>query len=183
MNRSEALELVEERVSKRNLVKHMLATEAAMRALAERLGGDAESWALAGLLHDIDYDETKDDFPRHGLLSAEILNERGVEPEVIQAVRAHPNHEAYPPKSKMDWALHAVDGLTGLIVAAALMHPEKRLAAIDTAFVVRRFGEKRFAAGANRDNIRKCEKLGIPLEEFIDITLRAMQSISDDLGL
>lgn len=183
MNRTEALELVEKSVSKRNLIKHMLATEAAMRALAERLAGDTEKWALAGLLHDIDYDETEKDFPRHGLLSAEMLSEIGVDPEIIDAIRAHPNHDEYPPKTKMDWALHAVDGLTGLIVAAALMHPDKKLAALDTAFVMRRFGEKRFAAGANRDQIRKCEKLGIPLEEFVEITLRAMQSISDDLGL
>jgi putative nucleotidyltransferase with HDIG domain len=183
LNRTEALELVEKSVSKKNLVKHMLATEVAMRALAERLDGDAEKWALAGLLHDIDYDETEKDFPRHGLLSAEMLSEIGVDPEIIDAIRAHPNHSEYPPKTVMDWALHAVDGLTGLIVAAALMHPDKKLAALDTAFVMRRFGEKRFAAGANRDQIRKCEKLGIPLEEFVEITLNAMQSISDDLGL
>ena len=183
MEREQALKLVEEKVSKRNLVKHMLATEVAMKALAKRLGGDAEKWALAGLLHDLDYDQTEHDFPRHGLLSAEILEEHGIDPEIIQAVKSHPAHECCQPSSEMDWALYTVDSLTGLIVAAALMHPDKKLKSIDTSFVMRRFGEKRFAAGANRKQIKKCVKLGIELEEFIEITLGAMQSISEELGL
>ncbi|MCK5833037.1 HDIG domain-containing protein [bacterium] len=183
MNRENALRLVKQNVKKKNLIKHMLATEVAMASLAKKLEEDAEKWALAGLLHDLDYDQTENDFPHHGLISAEILKDNDVDYDVIQAVRAHPNHEAFPPETKMDWALHAVDGLTGLIVAAALMHPEKRLKSLDTNFVMRRFGEKRFAAGANRDQIAKCEKIGIPLEEFVSITLEAMKSISGELGL
>ncbi len=183
MERKYALELIAEHISKGNLVKHMLATEAAMRALAERLGGDPESWALAGLLHDLDYDTTEKDFPRHGHETARLLEGRGIAPEVIHAIESHPNHPECPPVSEMDKALHAVDGLTGLIVAASLMHPDKRLAPLDTEFVMRRFNEKRFAAGANRDQIATCETIGVPLEEFVGITLDAMKSISGDLGL
>ena len=182
MNRQEAFELVCASASKGNLVKHMLACEAAMRRLAERLGGDPDEWGLAGLLHDLDYDQTEKDFPRHALLTAKILEEKGVETRIIQAVRAHPNHPGYPPVEAMDKALHAVDGLTGLIVAAALMHPEKKLKALDTEFVVRRFGEKRFAAGANREQIKTCESLGLSLDEFVQITLKAMQEESEALG-
>ncbi len=161
----------------------MLATEAAMKALAERLGGDVEKWGMAGLLHDLDYDQTEHDFPKHGLLSAEILERKGVDTEIVRAVKAHPAHEGFLPESPMDWALYSVDSLTGLIIAAALMHPEKKLKAINTDFVMRRFKEKRFAAGANRDQIKKCSKLGLELEEFVAITLEAMQSISESLGL
>lgn len=183
MTREEAIALVRKHVKKKNLIKHMLATEAAMRALAERLGGDPEKWAMAGLLHDVDYDRTENNFERHGLLSAEILEEEGVEPEIIHAVKAHPAHESCPPESNMDWALHAVDGLTGLVVSATLMHPERKLKAVDKDFVLRRFAEKRFSANVDRDQIRKCSKIGLELDEFVDITLQAMQSIDKDLGL
>jgi len=183
MNRKEALELVKSEVSKKNLIKHMLATEIAMKFLAEELDGDPKKWGLAGLLHDLDYDKTCDDFENHGILSAKILSEYDIEQEIINAIRSHPNHEAYPPETTMAKALYSVDSLTGLIVAAALMHPDKKLKSLDSDFIMRRFGEKRFAAGANREQIKDCEKLGIDLERFIDITLKAMQSISDDLGL
>ncbi|HHS49910.1 MAG TPA: HDIG domain-containing protein [candidate division Zixibacteria bacterium] len=183
MDRERAMALVKRHVSKKNLIKHMLATEAAMSALAVRLGEPPEKWALAGLLHDLDYDTTEHDFPRHGHVSHELLSEHDVEADVLDAIRAHPSHEGFPPTTPMDKALHAVDGLTGLIVAAALMHPDKKLASLDTKFVMRRFGEKRFAAGANREQISTCEEIGIPLEEFVEITLDAMKSISGDLGL
>lgn len=183
MNREKALELVKKNVKKKNLIKHMLAVEAAMKALAERLGGDPEKWALAGLLHDLDYDKTENDFARHGLLSAELLEAEGIEPEIVHAVKAHPAHKSCPPENKMDWALHAVDGLTGLVVSATLMHPERKLKAVDKDFILRRFDEKRFSANVDRDQIRKCSNLGLDLDEFVEITLGAMQSIDKDLGL
>jgi len=183
MEREQALKLVKENVSKGNLVKHMLAVEAAMAALGDRLSGDVEKWAMAGLLHDLDYDQTENDFPRHGLLSAEILEQHGVDPEIVRAVKAHPAHENCLPSSKMDWALYSVDGLTGLIVAAALMHPDKKLKSLDTAFVLRRFDEKRFSAAVDREQIKECSRLGLELDEFVEITLKAMQDISEQLGL
>jgi putative nucleotidyltransferase with HDIG domain len=181
MTRDEALELVKRHCSNRNLLKHMLATEAVMAGLAERLGEDVPTWSLAGLVHDLDYDETADDPERHGLISAERLEEAGCADDIVHAVKAH--NDRVPCESSMDRALRASDPVTGLIVAAALMHPSKKLAEVDVDFVMRRFGEKRFAAGADRDQIRTCEDLGLPLEEFLGVALRSMQGIADDLGL
>ena len=181
MERDEAYRLVKDNVKNRNLVKHMLATEAVMAALAERFGEDAEAWALAGLLHDIDYDKTVDDFPRHGFTSAEILESKGVDEAILHAIKAHPGH--VPAETRMAKALYAVDPLTGLVVAAALIHPDKKLASIDAQFVLNRFKEKLFAKGANREQIKTCARLDMTLDEFVEVAVSAMQSISKELGL
>lgn len=181
MTREEAIALVKQHCKNKNLFKHMLATEAVMAGVAERLGEDVESWALAGLVHDLDYDETADDPSRHGLVSAAKLNELKFPEGIIHAVKAHNEH--VPRESPMDRALYAGDPVTGLIVAAALMHPSKKLSELDVDFVMRRFKEKRFAAGADRDQIRACSELGLDLEGFLGIALESMQRISDDLGL
>ncbi len=181
MDRGERLELVKQNCGNANLLKHMLATEAVMAALARRLGADEESWAAAGLVHDLDYDKTYEDPDRHGLLSAEMLAEAGYSDDIIHAVKAH--NDKVPRESDMDRALYSSDPVTGLIVAAALMHPTKKLAGLDVDFLIRRFGEKRFAAGANREQIAACDELGLTLEEFLGTALEAMQRISDDLGL
>jgi len=181
MTRDEALDLVKQHVSNKNLVKHMLAVEAVMGRLACLLEEDENEWRMAGLLHDLDYDKTVDNFEKHGLMAAEILKPYHISETVIQAIMSHPGHT--PRKSKMDKALYAADPVTGLIVAAALMHPTKKIKNVDTAFIERRFREKRFAAGANRDQIKSCETLDITLAEFIDLSLRAMQSIDRELGL
>jgi putative nucleotidyltransferase with HDIG domain len=152
-----------------------------MRALAERLGEDVGVWGLAGLVHDLDYDETVKTPEHHGRVGAEYLREKGVAEHITRAVESHAGH--VPRESSMDKALYAVDPLTGLIVAAALMHPSKSLGQVTTEFVLNRFKEKRFAAGADRDQIKTCTDLGLELEEFVDIGLRAMQSISSELGL
>ena len=181
MNRDEALSLVQSMVTNRNLLKHMLATEACLRSLARKLGEDEEKWGLAGLLHDVDYDQTKEDTSRHGIVGAEILTQRGLESDIIHAVLAHVGN--VPAESKLDKALYAADPVTGLIVAAALMHPTKKLANVDTDFVLRRFQEKRFAAGANREQIASCSTLGLSLEEFTSTCVAAMQGIAAELGL
>ncbi len=181
MTRDECLELVKQNCGNKNLLKHMLATEAVMAALAGKLGEDESAWATAGLVHDLDYDETADSPERHGLVSAEMLCAEGFSDEIVHAVKAHNAH--VPRKSTMDRALYASDPVTGLIVAAALMHPTKKLSGLDVDFVMRRFGERRFAAGADRDQIATSSELGLPLEEFIGIALSAMQGISDELGL
>lgn len=181
MNRAEAMDLVRSRVKNKNLVKHMLATEAVMRRLAGHFGEDKELWGLAGLLHDLDYDQTVDDFPRHGLVTAEILEDLGVDGRIIDAIKAHPGHQE--ARTNLDKALYAVDPLTGLIVAATLMHPSKKLQEVDVQFVLNRFKEKRFAAGADREQIKSCQRLGLSLDSFIQMTLQAMQSIDRDLGL
>lgn len=183
MDRQEALELVKKHVKTRNLIKHMLATEAVMKALAERFGEDEGKWALAGLLHDIDYDETAHDPDRHSLVGGEMLEKLGLPDDVVGAVKAHNEAHGLPRETRLDKALYAVDPLTGLLVAAALIHPEKKLSAIDVGFVMNRFKESSFARGANRDQIRSCSELGLSLEEFVGIGLAAMQGIAEELGL
>ncbi len=181
MTRDEALSLIDEKVKTKNLQKHMLATEACMRALASRLGGGGDEWAMAGLLHDLDYDETVNDFARHGYATCELLRDKGLSPAILSAIMAHTGHTAV--QSKMDLALYAVDPLTGFLVAAALMHPSKKIANVDVSFALKRFKEKRFAAGADREQMKRCEELGLQLDEFVEICLTAMQQISDELGL
>lgn len=180
MERAKAFELVKEKVSNKNLTKHMLACEAVMCALAKKYGENEDQWGLAGLLHDLDYDLTVNDFKNHGLVTAKWLEDK-VNKDVIDAITAHPGH--FPRNSKMAKALYAVDPLTGLIVACALIHSAKKLSAIDADFVLKRFDEKRFAAGANREQIKSCSELDMPLEEFIAIGVKAMQEIAEDLGL
>jgi len=180
MDREEALRLVNTQVSNKNLRKHMIAVEAVMRALAERLGEDPELWAMTGLLHDLDYDQTVNDFPRHGFVTEEVLKPYDLPPEMIHAIKAHAGHA--PRESLMDKAIYAADPITGLVVAAVLMHPTKKLANMDVEFLKKRFREKRFAAGANREQIQSCTELGIELDDFLELSLKAMQGVADDLG-
>ncbi len=181
MTRDEALNLVNTKVSNKNLIKHMVATEAVMKSLAVKFGEDTELWGLAGLLHDLDYDQTVNDFSKHGIVAVEMLEGSGVPDEVLNAIKSHPGH--FPRKSLMDKALYAVDPVTGLIVAATLMHPAKKLSQVDVKFIERRFKEKRFAAGADRDQIQTCEQFGMSLHDFIALSLAAMQDIDKTLGL
>ena len=183
MKREEALSLVKEEVKNKNLLKHMLAVEAVMRRLAGELGEDEELWALAGLLHDLDYDKTVDNPEQHGLLGAQILEERGLPEALIQAVKAHNPALGVERRTPMDKALYAADPVTGLLVAAALVHPQKKLAAIDLEFVMKRFKEKSFARGADRGQIETCRELNLSLEQFLALILEAMQSFAADLGM
>ncbi len=183
MNRDEALAAVKAQVSNANLIKHMVAAEACMRALARRFGEDEQKWALAGLLHDIDYDSAGSDPARHSLVGAEMLEKMGVDPDVVYAVRVHNDCHGLPRVSPMDKALHAVDPLTGLIVASALIHPSKKLAAIDLGFVISRYHEKAFARGARREQIALCSELDMELSDFMSVCLEAMQQHAAELGL
>lgn len=183
MSRSEALELLKKHISNKNLLKHMYATEIVMMELANHFGEDQEIWGLAGLLHDIDYDETKDDPLRHSLVGGEILAQHNLPENIVYAVKCHNEAHGLERKSLMDKALYAVDPTTGLIVAGALIKPEKSLKAIDVVFLVNRMAEKSFAKGANREQIRSCSDLGLDLEEFLKISLTAMRKINKDLGL
>ncbi len=180
MTREEAYTLLKENLKNRNLQKHCLAVEAAMEHFAEYFHEDKEMWALAGLLHDLDYESTVNNFDRHGKDSVEMLKDMGLDEKILYAIEAHPGH--VERKSNMDKVLYAVDSLTGLIVAAALMHPDKKISSLDTDFILRRFKEKRFAAGANREQIKSCEEFGLSLKDFIEHTLQAMAGIERELG-
>jgi len=183
VNRTEALTVLKENLKNKNLFNHSLAVEVVMRRLAQYFGEDVEKWGLAGLLHDIDYDRTKDTPEIHSIEGAEMLSELGLSEDIIYAVKAHnPSHEL-PRESLMDKALYAADPLTGLIVAGALIKPEKKLSAIDVPFLLNRFNEKSFARGANRETMKTCSEMGFSLEEFIGLGLEAMQEIAADLNL
>lgn len=181
ITREDAYKLVEGKIGVNNLLKHILAVEAGMRSLAEHLGEDVQLWGLTGLLHDLDYNETKDDEKRHTYIACEWLREYNLPEEMLYAIHAHPGH--VPCKSSLDWALYSVDPTSGFLVACALMHPDKKLAVIDSGFMLRRFGEKRFAAGATRENIAACSNLGLELDQFLILVRDGMLKISDQLGL
>jgi putative nucleotidyltransferase with HDIG domain len=181
MNRDEGLSLIHSHLSNKNLVKHCLSVEACMRALAIRLGHDPEPWGLAGLVHDLDYELTEKSPETHTAETAKILESLGFDPAVIHAVRAHAGK--VPCESPMDWSIYSCDPLTGLIIAAALMHPDRKLASIDLEFIKRRYKEKSFAKGARREEIERCRNLGLELDEFISLALKAMQGVSVELGL
>lgn len=174
---------VKHRVKTKNLFKHILAVEAVMVRLAKHFGEDEERWGSAGLLHDIDYEETKDTPERHSLISGKIAGELGFDQEIVDAVIAHNHAHGKPRNTLMAKALYAADPLTGLIVASALISPAKKLSAIDTKFVLNRMAEKSFARGANRETIRSCTEMGLSLEDFVGMGLEAMQGISKELGL
>jgi len=184
IERDAALELVKQHIQSPNLVKHCLASEAVMRALARHLGEDEEEWGLAGLLHDLDVEMTADDLSIHTHQTVAILEEKGVDPVIIDAIAMH-NDAAHGKKrsTKFHHALAAGETITGLITATALVYPDKKLASVKPKSVRKRIKEKAFAAGANRDIIRECELIGIELPLFCDICLEAMQGIAGDLGL
>ncbi len=183
MDRQTAMALLRENVKSNNLVNHMLATEFIMRSLAERFGEDPDRWGIAGLLHDIDYDTTVADMHRHSRVGSEMLKAEGLDQEICHAVLAHNGAHGEPRASLMDKALHAVDPLTGLIVATALVMPGKKLASVTAEKVVNRYREKAFAKGANREQIARCSELGMSLEDFIETCLLAMQIRANEIGL
>jgi putative nucleotidyltransferase with HDIG domain len=159
----------------------MIAVEGIMRSLARRFQQDEELWGLTGLLHDLDYDLTVDNFPRHGFTTAEMLGEIDIPAELVRGIISHTGHIS--AESLMEKALYSADPISGLIVASALMHPSKKLSGLDTEFILRRFGEKRFAAGADREQIKTCANIGLTLEEFTSLSLEGMTEMAGELGL
>ncbi len=189
MTRPEAFEALKSLITNTNLIKHHLACEAIMLSLCKRLVPQADEitlgkWGITGLLHDADYELTKDNPKIHTLVLEERLGDN-LDQDIIHAIKAHNfQNTGVEPTTIMDWSLYCCDELSGLIIATALIHPDKKLSALDTKFIMKRFNEKNFAMGASREQIQLCEeKLGIPLEEFIGISLLAMQGISDELNL
>ena len=183
MERKEALESIRTNVENENLIKHMLATEAIMRALARQLDGDETEWGLAGLLHDIDVELTEGDMSSHSKLGADLARDLGASEAVANAILCHNETHGIVPETDMEKALFCADPLTGLITAAVLVRPDKKLAGLEPQSVRKRFKEKGFAAGANREQIARCSDIGLELDEFIAIGVEAMKGIAPHLGL
>ena len=184
MTREKALGLFKANIQSPNLIKHSLAVEAAMRALAQYFKKNEDRWGICGLLHDIDYEKTKDTPELHSKIGAAMLKDLGVDREICDAVLTHNEAHGIEPKTLMAKALYCIDPLTGLIVAATLVLPTKKINDLTIQSVLKRLKEKSFARGANREIIRQSiVLLNLPLEQFVKIVLGAMQNIGQELGL
>jgi len=183
MKREEALAIVNQYIKNPNLVKHMLAVEAAMRFYARRFNEDEEKWAVAGLLHDFDW-EIHPTMEEHPAAGEPILRELGVPEDIIRAVQSHATHTGIPRETLMEKALFACDEVTGLITAVALVRPSKALYDLKPKSVKKKWKDKSFAAGVNREEIAEgAEDLGIELWEHVSNVIEAMNAIADELGL
>lgn len=184
LSREEAEKMLHEYIKNPNMISHCYASEAVIRAVARHLGRDEEKWGMAGLLHDLDVEITNADPHVHGKETARILEEKGVDPEIVDAIRMHNEVSAGAPRTtEFQHALAASETVTGLIVATTLVYPDKKVASVKPKSVVKRMKEKKFAASVKRENIMECEKIGIPLPEFVATALGAMTGIHEKLGL
>lgn len=183
MNRDEALTILQEFIENQNLIRHMLAVEAAMRFYAEKYNQNVDTWGITGLLHDFDWEihPSLDEHPQKG---EPILRKRGVPDEICRAILSHADHTGIPRESMMEKALFACDEITGLIVAVALIRPSKSLADLTVKSIKKKWKDKSFAAGANREEIAKgAEAFDIDLWDHTNNVIIAMRKISESLGL
>lgn len=182
MKREEALELLSKNVSNKNLIKHMLAVEAIMKGIAHAKGKDVEKYSMAGLCHDIDFEQTKDDMKKHGIVSAQML-EGKLEEEILDCIRRHNEATGNKPETDFHRALIAADAASGLVISAALVMPSRKLGDVKLETLMSKFKQKDFARNVKRENIMVCEKFGFSLREFLELSLNALQKISSDIGL
>lgn len=181
VSREEALQVTAEKGQSPNIIKHLISVGGAMRSLADHFKENADQWELAGILHDADYNLAPLD--QHGYASVEWFKDR-VNPEIERAVISHNfTNNGVEPQGKMGWALYSVDNLAGLIIAAALVRPDKKLSGLTTDSILKRFKEPSFAKGANRGEIMACQKLDLTLPEFTEISLRGIKDLAGPLGL
>lgn len=183
MNRPAAMAIVREYIKNENLVRHMLAVEAAMRFYAEKFGEDVETWGVAGLLHDFDW-EIHPSLEGHPQDGAPILEARGVPPVIVRAILSHADHTGVPRVTRMEKALSACDEITGLVTAVALVRPSRSLYDMTYTSVKKKWKDRAFAAGASREEIeRDTAEFGVPLWEHVDNVILAMRRIAPELGL
>jgi len=184
MTRDEALTIVRKYVKNENLVRHMLAVEAAMAAYAKKFNEDEERWRVAGILHDFDW-EIHPSLAEHPQAGAAILRELGVDEDLIRTIQSHAQHTGVAREKLIDKALFACDEITGLITTTALVRPSKKIADVEVSSIRKKFKTPAFAAGVNRQEVSNgAADLGVDLwEEHVPLILKAMQSIANDLGL
>ncbi len=183
MDRDEGIKLLKQYLGNENLIKHSLAVEAILQEMARSLDKDKELWALTGLLHDLDYEYTKENPEKHATVTAEILKEL-LPDEVIHAIKAHNyKHTMQIPETYLDKALIAADAVSGLIIAAALVMPSKKLADVKPTTLHNKYKDKSFAAGCNRKRIYLCTDIGLERDKFLELSLTALKNIADQLDL
>lgn len=183
ISREIAVKLLNDNIQNTNMIRHCLASEAVLRALAERLGEDRDEWGLAGLLHDVDVEITQADPHLHGPYAAGMLGGL-LPPEAVDAIVMHNERATGKERTTVfQHALAAGETITGLIMATAMVYPDKKLASVKPKSITKRMKEKAFAASVKRENILECELIGIPIQDFAEMALIAMQEISGDLGM
>jgi putative nucleotidyltransferase with HDIG domain len=183
MDRSQAVSIVHEFIKNHNLVNHMYCVEAAMRYYAEKLDQDVETWGITGLLHDFDW-EIHPTLEEHPAAGAPLLRERGVPEEIVRAILSHADHTGFPRQSLMEKALYACDEITGLVTAVALVRPSRSLHDLKVSSVKKKWKDRAFAAGANREEIQSAvEEFGMDLWEHTAHVIDAMRLIAPQLGL
>ena len=184
MTRDHAWDLLQQYVKNQKMIYHSLSSEAVMKALAKRLGRDEEKWGLAGLLHDIDVEVTNADPATHALKAEEILMDYKLDEEILDVIRMHNEMATGQARTtEFQHALAAGDTLTGIIYATALVYPDKKITDVKAKSITKRMKQKAFAASVKRENIMECELIGIPLQEFVEISLEAMKEIGEKIGL
>ena len=183
IDRDSGLKLLKKYLRNENLIKHSYAVEAILRKTARILKKDEELWAITGLLHDLDYEYTKENPEKHAMMTAEFLNDL-ISEEAINSIKAHNyTHTMHIPETYLDKALIAADAVSGLIIAAALVMPSKKIADVQLKTLQKKYKDKSFAAGCNRRRIELCEDIGLDLDDFLELSLNALKSISNDLGI
>ena len=184
ITRDEALECLQAHLKNEKLISHCLATEAIMRALAQKFEEDQEIWGLAGLLHDLDYEITAEDPSRHGEETARLLEAQGVLPAITDVIKKHNAEGLGLERSTVfEHALTCAETITGMIVATALVYPDKKISSVKTKSVTKRMKTPHFARAVSRERILECEKIGIPLNDFVVLSLGAMSEIAEEIGL
>ncbi len=181
MNREQAETLLNKHLSSDVLKKHCLASAVIMRDLALKFGEPPETWEVLGLLHDLDFDSTRETPARHALVAAEILRTEGFPEDQIRAVVAHNEATGTVRQTRLEHSLAAAESITGLVVACALVYPDKKISSVKPSSIKKRMKEKAFARNVSREAIMECEKAGIPFDEFVELSLKAMSSIQDRL--
>jgi uncharacterized protein len=183
LTRAEAVPLLKKNLRTENLMKHSYAVEAILEDMAKKLGEDPQLWGLTGLLHDLDYDFTKNDPEKHSQITVKVLYDL-LPTEAINAIKAHNyQYTAQIPQTYLDKSLIAADAVSGLIIAAALVMPSKKLADVTPKTLLAKFKDKSFAAGCNRKRIELCEDMDLGLQMFLELSLDSLKRISESLGL
>jgi len=184
IGRNDAMKLLKEHLKNEKLISHSVASEAIMRALAEKFGENPDVWGIAGLLHDLDFEITGEDMTKHGAEAAEILATKGISEEIINAVKKH-NAEGLglERSTNFEHALACSESITGLIVATALVYPDKKISSVKVKSVTKRMKTKHFARAVSRERILECEKLNMPLNDFLSLSLDAMKGVAGEIGL